>query len=282
MLSSSLFISCEDDEKDPFIIEEQIENFAPYVRIVVSTPVVDATLLDGVVYSGVLDDPADNVASWDVQIRKIRGADTIPYAPLATITSFPADFDLTGQDIADALGIPVSEIQPGDNIEFNAVSTGTDGGTLEFADLGPDLFGQPEQRQAYFFNAFVACPFIQDDIVGTYDVTQNRFSDVFAPLGFFNVQPTTVEIIAGPDANSYIVVGGPMPLDGGEDMIINVNPSTGQVSAGNSNAVHFDNAAAGFGTYGSITGFTFSCVGFVDLAITSPGFITNNFTLQKQ
>ncbi len=274
VLSSSLFISCEDDEKDPFIIEEQEENFAPYVRIVVSTPVVDATALDGVVYSGVVDIPRENVASWDVQIRKIRGADTIPYAPLATFTSFPSDLDLTGQDIADALGIPTTEIQPGDNIQFNAVSTGTGGGTLRFEDLGPDLFGQPEQRQAFFFNVFVACPFIQADAVGTYDVTQHRFD------AFFGAQPPTREIVAGPDANSYTIVGGALPLDGADDLTINVNPSTGQVSAGNPDDIHFN--TFGPGVYGSITGFTFSCVGFIDLAITSPGFITNFFTLQKQ
>lgn len=275
VFASSLFISCEEDDKDPLVIDEDAANIAPYVRIVVSTPVVDATQLDGVVYSGVLDDPSDNVSSWEVQIRKIRGADTIPYAPLVTINSFPSDFDLTGQDIADALGIPVSEIQPGDNIEFNAVSTGTDGGTLAFEDLGPDLFGQPEQRQAYFFNVFVACPFIQSEIIGTYDVTQHRFD------AFFGAQPATREVIAGPDENSYTIIGGAVPLDGADDLTINVNPLTGEVSFGGDPAdIHFN--TFGPGVYGSVTGFTFSCVGFIDLTITSPGFISNFFTLQKQ
>lgn len=275
VFASSLFISCEEDDKDPFVIDEDAANIAPYVRIVVSTPVVDATQLDGVVYSGVLDDPSDNVSSWAVEIRKIRGADTIPYAPLATVNSFPSNFDLTGQDIADALGIPVSEIQPGDNIEFNAVSTGTDGGTLAFENLGPDLFGQPEQRQAYFFNVFVACPFIQSEIIGTFDVTQHRFD------AFFGTQPPTREVIAGPDENSYTIVGGAIPLDGVDDLTISVNPLTGEVSyGGDPAAIHFN--TFGPAVYGNVTGFTFSCVGFIDLTITSPGFIPNFFTLQKQ
>ena len=136
MLSSSLFISCEDDEKDPFIIEEQVENFAPYVRFLLDTPVIDVTAVDtgDVVYSGTLSAPAENVASWSVEVRKIRGTDTIPYASLASFTSFPADLALTGQDIADALGVPLSEVQAGDKLEFNAVSTGTNGTELRFED----------------------------------------------------------------------------------------------------------------------------------------------------
>ena len=285
VLLALAFVGCDKDEdKDPQTVQNDIANIAPYVRIVVdpNLPVIDATALDGVVFSGVLDDPADNVASWEVQVRKIRGTDTVPaapgndnLAPLASFTSFPSTLDVTGMDLAAALGVPTSEIQPGDNVQFVATSTGTDGRTLTFAQLQDDLSGQPEQRQAYEFNSFVACPFIQDEVVGTYDVLNHRFDAFFGP------QPPTREVVAGPGPNQYTIIGGAVPLDGADDLIIEVNPSTGQVSFGGDPAdIHFN--TFGPGTYGTITGFTFSCVGFIDLAITSPGFITNFFTLQRQ
>ncbi|MEO0526869.1 MAG: hypothetical protein AAFZ89_06560 [Bacteroidota bacterium] len=284
VLFSLAFIGCDKDEdKDPQTIQADIANIAPYIRIIpdASLPVIDATALDGVVFAGTLDDPADNVASWSVQVRKLRGTDTVPLAPLTSFTSFPAEWALTGQELADALGIPTSEIQPGDNVQFVATSTGVDGSTLTFAQLQDDLSGQPEQRQAYEFNSFVACPFLQDEVVGPYDVIRNRFSDDFSPA-FFSVQPAVMEVISGPGPNQYTIVGGALPLDGGDDLIIEVNPDTGQVSAGNPDALHFNTAGLGPASYGTITGFTFSCVGFIDLAITSPGFITNFLTLQKQ
>lgn len=216
VFSSSLFISCEDDDKDPFVIEENAENFAPYVRFVPSNAAIDVTAIDSgdIVYAGVLDDSADNVASWAVEIRKIRSGDTIPYAPLTSFNSFPAEFELTGQDIADALDIPLSEIQAGDKIEFNAVSTGTDGVELRFEDLGPDLFGQPEQRQAYFFNVFVGCPFVQADAVGTYTTT----------LDAFGLAAATFEVAPGPDENSVILVD---VWQAGLSQVVNVDPNSG-------------------------------------------------------
>jgi len=51
-------------------------------------------------------------------------------------------------------------------------------------------------------------------------------------------------------------------------------------STGSPNATHFN--TFGPGVYGNVGGFTFSCVGFIDLTITSPGFIPNFFTLEKQ
>ncbi|MEO0527222.1 MAG: hypothetical protein AAFZ89_08355 [Bacteroidota bacterium] len=278
MICPLAFVSCEKDgDKDPQVLQNEANNIAPFVRIVVNPdfPVIDATALEGVVFSATVDDPADNVAEWEVQVRKLRGNDTVPLAPLTTISSFPSQLEITGQELADVLGIEASEIQPGDNVQFVATSTGLDGRRLTFAQLSSDLFGQPEQRQAYEFNSFVACPFNQDEIVGFYDVLNHRFDAFFGP------QPPIREIIAGPGPNQYTIIGGAVPLDGADDLIIEVNPATGQVSfGGDPSDIHFN--TFGPGVYGNITGFTFSCVGFIDLAITSPGFITNFFTLQKQ
>ncbi len=278
--------SCEDDDKDPLVIEENQENFAPYVRIVVdaSTPVIDATQLSSDVFISVVDDPNDNVASWQIGVRQITSSnDTVPapvdgedvYATIGTITSFPSEFNLTGDEIAATLGIPASNIQPGDQIQFDAVSTGTDGSTLTFADLGGDLAGQFEQFQAYNFTQFVGCPFVQADAVGTYDVVAHRFD------GFFGPQGATREVIAGGADNEYTIVGGALPLDGADDLTVSVDAGSGVVlGAANADDVHFN--TFGPASYGTVAGFTFSCVGFIDLDITSPGFIRNDLTMQKQ
>lgn len=257
VFASSLFISCEEDDKDPLVIDEDAANIAPYVRFVVNTPVIDVTAVDtgDVVYSGTLDDPADNVSSWDVQIRKIRGTDTIPYAPLTSITSFPADFELTGQNIADALSIDISEVQAGDKIEFNAVSTGTNGGTLAFEDLGPDLFGQPEQRQAYFFNVFVGCPFIQADAIGTYTTTADAFG----------LAASTFEVIAGPDENSVILVD---VWQAGLSQVVNVDPNSGIATIDRQPAADafFGYAGGNINTI-STPSFIFACTGTISATL---------------
>jgi hypothetical protein len=274
-VTNSLFLSCENDEApDPFRDLSVSENLAPFVRITTNSVVIDATQLSTSGYEGVVDDPADNVASWTVGVRKTPGP-SMEYTTIETITTFPSPFAITGEEIATTLGIPSDEIQPGDNIEFQATATGKDGKILTFADLGGDLAAQEEQLQAFQFNIFVSCPFIASEIVGTYNVTQHRFDAFFGPQG------TTREIIAGPGENQYTIIGGAVPLDGADDLIINVDPITGVVtSTGSPNATHFN--TFGPGVYGNVGGFTFSCVGFIDLTITSPGFIPNFFTLEKQ
>ena len=275
LVFSFMFIACEDEDKEMFNTHAQSENVAPYVRILSNAKVIDATKLETAGFSGTLSAPGNNVASWTVRIRRTANGETSDFADLTTVNSFPSEFSVTGVDIAAALGINISDIQPGDNIEFSATSTGIDGSVLTFDQLANDLAGQPEQRQAYNFGAFVSCAFIADDIAGTYNVTQHRFD------AFFGAQPSTREVIAGPKDNQFTIIGGPIPLDGSDDLIIDVDPTTGIVTdVANPNGIHFN--TFGPGVYGNASGFAFSCAGFIDLTISSPGFIANFFTLEKQ
>ena len=141
-------------------------------------------------------------------------------------------------------------------------------------ELAGDLSGQPEQRQTYKLNAFVACPFSNSDIAGTNSVTYHYFDAFFGP------QPPSRVVISGPESNEFTIIGGAVPLDGGDDLIINVDPNTGIVTGvTNSNDRHF--TTYGPAVYGSVSGFAFSCVDFIDLRIKSPGFITNTLTMEK-
>lgn len=269
-----VFVSCEDDSKEAYNIHTKSENHAPYVRFFRNNQVIDATKLSTEGISGQLSAPSNNVASWSLTVRRTANGVTSSYADLAEVTTFPSDFSVTGQDIATALGIPVTDIQPGNNIEFLGKSIGYDGSELTYDNLAGDLSGQPEQRQAYKLNAFVACPFNNSDIAGTYSVTYHYFDAFFGP------QPPTREVISGPESNEFTIIGGAVPLDGGDDLIINVDSNTGIVTGvTNGNDRHF--TTYGPAVYGSVSGFAFSCVGFIDLRINSPGFITNTLTMEK-
>ena len=114
---------------------------------------------------------------------------------------------------------------------------------------------------------------VQNNVNGT--VNEHTFD------AFFGEQPSTREVVAGPGENQLTIIGGAVPLDNADDLILNINPETGVVSYGGpEDAIHFN--TFGPGVYGDdVRGFVFSCVGSIDLVITSPGFISNTFSLRK-
>lgn len=269
-----LMINCQDEEKLTFTDHTETDDFAPYVRIIVEKSLLDATVLGNESLTGTVSAPSGNVTTWNLMAR-VTGSNTTEYADITTVSSFPSDISIPMTEIADKLNIAVNDIQPGDIIEFQASSTGNDGRVLTIDDLAGDLSGQPEQRQAYEFEILISCPFKSSEIAGTFNVVEHSFD------AFFGEQPPTREIIAGPGENQLTIIGGPIPLDGSDDLVINVDPATGVASyGGNDNAIHFN--TFGPGVYGTdVKGFVFSCVGSIDLVITSPGFISNTFTLKK-
>lgn len=273
-LAFFLLINCQDEDKLALQDHTEVDDFAPYVRIIVEKSLLDATVLSNESFVGTVSSPSDNVASWNLKAR-ITGSKITEFADIVSISSFPSDFSIPINEIASKINIPIDDILPGDIIEFQANSAGIDGNILSFDDLAGDLRGQPEQRQAYQFEILISCPFSASEIAGTYDVIEHEFDE------YFGEQPPTREIVAGPGENQLTIIGGPVPLDGSDDLIINVNPNTGVASyGGKDDAIHFN--TFGPGKYGSdVKGFVFSCVGSIDLVITSPGFIPNTFTLKK-
>lgn len=120
----------------------------------------------------------------------------------------------------------------------------------------------------------VACPEVNlEDLVGTHTVQFHRFDDFFAGA------VATREVTLGPEENQITIVGGAVVQDGADDLILTIDPNTGAVSYGGpEGAFHFN--SFGSGVYGSVNGRVLTCIGFIDITISSPGFIDNFLTLQ--
>lgn len=276
VLSTTLFFSCEDDEKNR--ITDTVD--APWVYFEsVSAPVIDVTDLEGSAYEARIVTPFDNVASYAISVNLNDSEDAdenLELFPLRTITEFPADLSINATEITAALGITLADLNPGDKINFRVVATDFDGVEFDGADATQFLgdISNPGLQQALSYNTFISCPFVAADAVGTYTVSFHRFD------AFFGAQPATREVIAGPGENQITVVGGAIPLDGSDDLVITVDPNTGIASYGGSaEAIHFN--TFGPAAYLGVTGFVFSCTGTVDITIQSAGFIDNFLTMSK-
>lgn len=274
-----LFLACEDNDKDPLNLNDTTH--APYVKLEISSPVLDVTDLAGSAFEGTLIAPADNVSSWTTSVRRISEGESTQFGTVATVNSFPSEISITAEDIATAIGQQISDFLPGDRFEFSATSTGTDGSELNFSTLSSNIAGQPEQRQAYSFETFVSCPLDPDLVEGTYSVEALGFA------GCFSETTETRQVINGPEDNQITIVNGTFPESGGEDLILNIDPNSGSVSLGNSNKFSFrpDNTCVtgAEDKYGSASGFFFSCTGTISITVDFTAFAGNphTFNLQK-
>jgi len=182
MALMSFFTSCEkDNAKDPLFEYYQTENMAPYVRVIMDTQLIDITQIASSSVTFSVDDPGDNVASWSATVR-LEGSTTTDDAIFRTVTSFPETFTYTTTELANLVGLELSDLLAGDKFVFSGVSTGVDGRVLTVNNLGPDLFGQPEQRNAYNFEVRISCPALifplnRADYVGTGTVAVDDWAD---------------------------------------------------------------------------------------------------------
>ena len=270
------FFSCEDDEKNQSI---EVIN-APWVYFQeITTPVLDVTDLENSSYQATVVNPFNNVVSYEIRVNLNNEEDTngdLVLSTLTTITDFPANLDLSATAIADALGITTNDFSPGDQINFRVIATDDQGISFDGADETQFLgdINNPGLEQALSFRTFVSCPFNAQEAAGTYNVSFHRFDRFFGP------QPATREVVAGPGPNQITIIGGPIPLDGSDDLIISVDPDTGIASYGGpSGQIHFN--TFGPGTYAGVGGFVFSCTGTIDISILSSGFIDNFLVMSK-
>ena len=178
----SILTSCEKDNgKDPIFEYYQSEYYAPYVRVVMDTQLIDITQIESSSVTFKVDDPGDNVASWSATVR-LEGSTTTDDAAFRTVTSFPETFTYTMTELANLVGLDLADVVAGDKFIFSGESVGNDGKVLTVNDLGPDLFGQPEQRNAYDFEIRISCPPLilplnRSDYVGTGTIAVDDWAD---------------------------------------------------------------------------------------------------------
>lgn len=199
-LITLFFTACGDVDKDPYEINGLDGPFGAFVRLDITTaPVLDVTDIENTSFGGTLTVPSNNVASYEMKVRRVSAGNASDYFPIFSVTSFPAEFIVTASSLADALGLTVPDLLPGDRFDFEATSTGTDGSVVTFDNFSGDLGGNPGEGQSYRFVTFISCPFILEDAIGTYLVTTSGFGSPW-PAG------NTFEVIAGANDNQIIML----------------------------------------------------------------------------
>ena len=138
----------------------------------------------GTPVEGTFDVPANNVASHDIYVKRIydSGESETDYIFLETITEFPYEFAVDGNELAELFDVPVEETFA-NFYEFNCEATGTNGQVASFDNLEGELISYPTQKQGFRFQAAVVCPSDPSLIVGTYAaVTSSTFPDFPDPV----------------------------------------------------------------------------------------------------
>jgi len=288
--------SCSDSDKDNLdglISDGAFPKFAQEVP----PTTIGVTDINELVYSFDIIDANNTISLYDLDLYAIIGGVQTEIFDVDEFTSFPVSLTFTANDLADILGIEVSDIGFGDNFFFTATATTKDGVVyggserLDFDDLGDedpsnfilegqnvtdDLIDEDGYRQAFEFDFIILCPSIDfSTFPGTYNVAFHRFDAFFGPQG------DTREVIAGPGDNQITILGGALPLDGADDLVLEIDPQTGNVSYGGAaGKIHFN--TFGPGNYDAVTGLVFTCIGKIDIQIDSDGFIPNFLVLEKQ
>lgn len=140
---------------------------------------INSADIAGTPITGTFDVPANNVESHAVYVKRVydRGESETDYLLLETITEFPYDFSVDGNELAALFGIAVDETF-GSFYHFNCRATGLNGQLATYDNLHNDLIGSAEQLQGFRFQGAVVCPSDPNVIVGTYtSVTDAQFID---------------------------------------------------------------------------------------------------------
>jgi hypothetical protein len=175
-----LAYSCEE----PMLLNPQETPRGIYVTYDAISWNINSEDIEGTPVTGTFDVPANNVASHDVYVKRIydNGDSESDYLFLETITDFPYDFSVDGNELAALFGVPVEETFA-NFYHFNCEATGTNGQLATYDDLEGELIAYPAQMQGFRFQAAVVCPSDPDVIVGTYTaVTSSTFPDFADPV----------------------------------------------------------------------------------------------------
>ncbi len=180
ILLSFLAYACET----PMLINPDDVEKGIYVTLVLGNTNINSADIEGTPITGTFDSPSNNVATHDVYVKRIfdDGASETDYMLLETITTFPSDFSVDGNELAAFFGVPVEETFA-NFYQFNCEATGTNGQVADYDNLHNDLIGSAEQLQGFRFRGAVVCPSDPDVIVGTYtSVTNSTFPDFAEPV----------------------------------------------------------------------------------------------------
>lgn len=279
LLSSLLFItSCERKSHLPDIKE------GVNLRLIAdaTTTFIDAANLEDarLIIHGYSE--STNINKIELYVQYYKAADDV-LTSRALIKSYTGgdinnqrlpDIIISTADIANVSGVPVSEMQPGDRVDFLVFVTTNDGtvypSTVQINpqvppvnNITPSIANGSASSFTSKLTFFLACSFVADDAVGTYLIVRDDFEaslDLSSP------------IVAEKISDTEIVFRDLFKHPQKYDVIVRVtNIASGAATVPQQPAWHCDNFGCAYGE-GRVagTGVFFSCSGFlsVDLAHT--------------
>lgn len=199
------------------------------------------------IYSGYID-----VSEEDSELEPVL---------IKTVNTFPSTVNVTVAEIVQALNIPggIESLEPGDIFPMTMTVVMKDGRRFDASNSSSDVVNQPNSRGTFKYDAFIACPFDVNEMVGTYEVVVDSW-EVGTGEDF--------EIIAGPGENQYTMV---RVFGFDHNVIVDVDPLSGAsiVAKQESWDPAFWGFPASYGKgYADGPGTTFSCVGSASFNFT--------------
>lgn len=255
-----------------------------------------------IVISERIYDANGNTSSYSLTVTAVLSGSLVVAEDFLTITSFPATLNLTTQSLGEALGVDPTTITYGDTFSFVAKSMRNDGtmfygqapsfddstNTVGLGNTESNLTNIAAYKSAMSFGFIVSCPFVQAEMLGTYDVV---FDDGFVGAS----QDFVFDVVAGANANQVIMLDPYGSFYSPLDIVVDVD-DFGIATVDRQAAFGTDEVCcAGYSlTYVETytTSLALSCIGYIDLKLytglgippSTSGYTFGNtrFIAQKQ
>jgi hypothetical protein len=276
LLMTVALFSCEDESRIP--TPDRVAG--AFVYLDKTKPVIDVTQIATSTFEGVLNNPSGNVVKYDLYVRRVSGGVAGDYALLESITTFPHNLSVSAGDVAGVLGLQLADILPGDRFDFWAETFDANNVKTTFNELSSFTQAEVGVKQAYQYNTYVSCPFVQADALGVYEYTEDAFAN----------ETDVFEVIAGSSDDKIIMVdpfGHPSAFN--IEVVVDLGSGIASIQRQNAWDPSFYSLPANYGTATIATdgsaSFFFSCTGTInfsvkhDVAIGTYGF--RNFKAQK-
>lgn len=204
-----VLVSCTDQStfRNPAIHELENGAFVEWETL----PAASFDSVEGFAIAGRLLDANGNTSAYTISVQaKVSGV-VMTAEDFYEVSSFPAEVNITVDDVAAALGITAADISMGDFFQFYGKATRNDG-TVFYAtdpDYGTDRdntnIGYTQQNlnlnasytSAMSFSAILACPLPSNMFVGKYKMTVDPENIIFGVPSYYSGVEVDVEIYEG-------------------------------------------------------------------------------------
>lgn len=281
--------SCTDESKFKNPVTHHLGNGA-FARFEEGTAPTVLSFVDpsAASFTRTIYDPAGNISSYSLSVTAtLTNGQVLHVNDYFTTTTLPTTIEVSAQNIADALGLTIADLNFGDNFQFVGTAVRNDGvefvglapalnddGSISIGNTEPNLYLDSYTNAMNFGFTFACSAFTNTDLEGTWTVEALGFAGTFnETIG------DTRQIIAGPEANQITIVGGEYPTGGGDnDDLIITFAASGAVTAVNDDGVAFGPGnAAGLATntYLLERGLLLPCIDRIDLTMNFSPFSAN-------